>query len=50
MNVRLQYDMDFLAGISCPALPAGLTVMMGNPTKLASFDLTQQYLSTLVTN
>jgi hypothetical protein len=41
---------DFLAGISCPALQAGLTVVMGDPTKLASFDLTQQYLSTLVTN
>jgi hypothetical protein len=24
--------------------------VMGDPTKLASFDLTQQYLSTLVTN
>jgi hypothetical protein len=41
---------DFLAGISCPLLQMGLKIVMSEPMKLSNFDVTQQFLSTLVAN
>ena len=39
---------DFLAGISCPLLQMGLNIVMSDPMKLSNFDVTQQFLGTLV--
>ena len=41
---------DFLAGISCPLLQMGLNIVMSDPMKLSNFDVTQQFLGTLVAN
>ena len=41
---------DFLAGISCPLLQMGLHIVMSDPLKLSNFDVTQQFLGTLVAN
>ena len=41
---------DFLAGISCPLLQMGLNIVMSDPLKLSNFDVTQQFLGTLVAN
>jgi hypothetical protein len=41
---------DFLAGISCPLLHIGLIIVMSDPLKLSNFDVTQQFLGTLVAN
>jgi hypothetical protein len=39
---------DFLAGIRCPILQMGLNIVMSDPMKLSNFDVTQQFLGTLV--
>ena len=39
---------DFLAEISCPLLQMGLNIVMSDPWKLSNFDVTQQFLGTLV--
>ena len=41
---------DFLAGISCLLLQMGLNIVMSDPLKLSNFDVTQQFLGTLVAN
>jgi hypothetical protein len=41
---------DFLAGISCPLLQMGLNIVMSDPMKLSNFDVTKQFLGTLVAN
>ena len=41
---------NFLAGITCPSLQIGLNIVMSNPLKLSNFDVTQQFLGTLVAN
>jgi hypothetical protein len=41
---------DFLAGISCPLLQMELNIAMSDPLKLSNFDVTQQFLGTLVAN
>ena len=41
---------DFLAGISCPSLQMGLNIVMSVPLKLSNFDVTQQFLCSLVAN
>ena len=41
---------DFLAGISCPLSQMGLNIVMSDPMRLSNFDVTQQFLRTLVAN
>ena len=41
---------DFLKGIKDDKLRSGIDAVIGNPTMLASFEATQQYLGTLVAN
>ena len=41
---------DFLARISCPLVQMGLNIVMTDPLKLSNFDVTQQFLGTLVAN
>ena len=39
---------NFLAGISSPLLQMGLNIVMSDPMQLSNFDVTQQFLGTLV--
>lgn len=41
---------DFLAGISDPTLLTGLSIVLSDKAKLGSFELTQQFLGTLIVN
>ena len=41
---------DILARITCPLLQMGVNIVMSDPMKLSNFDVTQQFLGTLVAN